>query len=221
MFSGIVETMGRVIDRQARAEAVRFRLGSPEVARGVAPGDSVSVEGVCLTVVAADKEAFEVEVIPETLRLTSLGELRSGSRVNLERALTLSSRLGGHLVSGHIDGSGIRLAGPPEGFQALVRESDEVIHWYSSPAAVQPYLVPKGSITVQGVSLTVVEVTDDAFSVALIPHTLEVTSLGSLPVGGRVNLEADMIAKYVSEQLRPHLERLHQLEANLRAGGGR
>ncbi|MFO7768613.1 MAG: riboflavin synthase [bacterium] len=215
MFTGIVETMGTVRSRQDGREKTRFEVLSAQVTSDLEIGDSVAVEGCCLTVVGIEGEGFAVEAIPETLRLTSLGELGEGDRVNLEQALRLEDRLGGHLVSGHVDGVGVRLEGSPEGFEAAQREEEEVIHWYTSPPAVRPYLVPKGSITVQGVSLTVVEVAPEAFSVALIPHTLEVTTLGTLESGDRVNLEADMIAKYVAEQLRPWLDRL---EEGTRAG---
>ncbi|MFC1629291.1 riboflavin synthase, partial [Gemmatimonadota bacterium] len=142
----------------------------------------------------------------------TLGDLREGDRVNLELALTLQQGLGGHLVFGHIDGVGVRLAGPPEGYDARKTGEDEVIHWYSAPRSIMKYLVFKGSITISGVSLTVVDVADDALSVALIPHTLDVTTLGDTPVGGRVNLEADMIAKYVAEQLAPYLKHFKGVE---------
>ena len=210
MFTGIVETMGTVRSREPGREKTRFDLSSDLVSSDLEIGDSVAVEGCCLTVVGIEGEVFSVEAIPETLKITSLGDLEKGGRVNLERALRLEDRLGGHLVSGHVDGMGVRLEGPPDGFQASDRGQDEVIHWYTAPPAVRPYLVPKGSITIQGVSLTVVEGAPEAFSVALIPHTLEVTTLGTLRPGDRVNLEADMIAKYVAEQLRPWIQRLEQ-----------
>jgi riboflavin synthase len=208
MFSGIVEAVGTVVAIEPVAGAQRLTIRSEKIAPDLGMGDSISTQGVCLTVVDHDPQTFSVEAIPETLRLTTLGELKVGDGVNLERSLSLQTRLSGHLVFGHIDGVGIRLDGPPEEFPARSPGDDEVIHWYSLPEGLRRYLAPKGSIGVQGVSLTVVEVADQAFSVALIPHTLEVTTLGELKVGGRVNLEADMIAKYVAEQLRPFMEML-------------
>ena len=208
MFSGIVETVGTLMAVEPVAGARRFTIQAPGIAPELSLGDSICTQGVCLTVVAHDREGFSVEAIPETLRLTTLGELRVEDGVNLERSLSLQTRLGGHLVFGHVDGVGVRLPGPPAGFPARPIAPDEIIHWYSLPEGLRRYLAPKGSIGVQGVSLTVVEVAEQAFSVALIPHTLQVTTLGRLAVGGRVNLEADMIAKYVAEQLRPFIELL-------------
>jgi riboflavin synthase len=205
MFSGIVETVGEVTRIEPVTGARRFTIQAPGIAPELGLGDSICTQGVCLTVVEHDREGFSVEAIPETLRLTTLGDLEVGDGVNLERSLSLQSRLGGHLVFGHVDGVGVRLPDPPSGRPV---SPGEVVHWYSLPEGLRRYLAPKGSIGVQGVSLTVVEVTEEAFSVALIPHTLQVTTLGRLAVGGRVNLEADMIAKYVAEQLRPFLERL-------------
>jgi riboflavin synthase len=212
MFSGIVECIGKVVAAEPGPVATRFTIEATSVARELELGDSVCVQGVCLTVVEHTDASFAVEAIPETLRLTTLGDLGTGDGVNLEQSLSLQGRLGGHLVFGHVDGVGVRLEGPPADYAARAVEDDEVIHWYSIPKELVRYLTTKGSITVQGVSLTVVDVADEAFSVALIPHTLEVTTLGSLAYGGRVNLEADMIAKYVAEQLAPYIERLRLLE---------
>lgn len=212
MFSGIVETIGTVVRIEPDPKAVRFTIESKQIAERLSLGDSVCVSGVCLTVVEHTDKTFSVEAIPETLRLTTLGDLEEGGGVNLELSLTLQDGLGGHLVFGHVDGVGERLDGPPAGFEAREPEEDEVIHWYSAPDGLRRYLVPKGSITVLGVSLTVVDVAAEAFSVALIPHTLEVTTLGSLQVGDRVNLEADMIAKYVAEQLEPYMQMLRGIE---------
>ena len=212
MFSGIVECIGKVVTVEPGPASTRFTIEAPSMARELGMGDSVCVQGVCLTVVEHSDTSFAVEAIPETLRLTILGDLGEGDGVNLEQSLSLQSRLGGHLVFGHVDGVGVRLGGPPADYQARPAGDDEVIHWYSIPNELVRYLTTKGSITVQGVSLTVVDVAEEAISVALIPHTLEVTTLGSLAVDGRVNLEADMIAKYVAEQLAPYIERLRQLE---------
>jgi len=212
MFSGIVETVGTVGRIERGEKAVRFTIASKQIAERMSIGDSVSIAGVCLTAVGVTGGEFSVEAIPETLRLTSLGGLEEGDGVNLELSLTLHDGLGGHLVFGHVDGVGRRLEGPPADYRARPLEEGEVIHWYSAPEELMRYLVPKGSVTVEGVSLTVVDVADKAFSVALIPHTLEVTTLGSLQVGGTVNLEADMIAKYVAEQLKPYIQHLKKSE---------
>jgi len=208
MFSGIVESMGQVEKLEQKAEAIRFTISARPIVDRLSLGDSVCTSGVCLTVVEYDDETFSVEAIPETLRLTTLGDLKEGSQVNLELALTMHQGLGGHLVFGHIDGVGERLPGPPDGYDAREAGKDEVIHWYAAPPEIMRYLVFKGSLTISGVSLTVVDVADEAFSVALIPHTLEVTTLGDIETGDRVNLEADMIAKYVAEQLEPYLRQL-------------
>lgn len=208
MFSGIVETIGTIGKIEECGAVTRFTINSGQITKRLSIGDSVSTAGVCLTVIEISGDDFSVEAIPETLRLTSLGDLKEEEGVNLELSLTLMDGLGGHLVSGHVDGTGVRLDGPPDSYQSRPLEEGEVIHWYSAPESLTRYLVPKGSITVEGVSLTVVDVTSKAFSVALIPHTLEVTTLGQLQVGGRVNLEADMIAKYVAEQLEPYLQLL-------------
>ncbi len=210
MFSGIVEAVGTVTEIVEGSQAVRFTISESAVASRLEVGDSVSTSGVCLTVIECDGRSFSVEAIPETLRLTTLGDLRERDGVNLETALSLQDGLGGHLVSGHVDGVGERLSGPPDGYDARQPDEDEVIHWYSIPPGLRRFLVPKGSITIAGVSLTVVDVAPDAISVALIPHTLEVTTLGTLTVGGRVNLEADMIAKYVTELIEPYLEALRE-----------
>ena len=210
MFSGIVETIGSVRKIVPGREVSRFTIYSRQIAERMSIGDSVSVAGVCLTVVEVSGDEFSVEAIPETLRMTSLGDLEEGDGINLELSLTLQDGLGGHLVFGHVDGVGERLEGPPAGYDARPLADGEVIHWYSAPGELMRYLVPKGSVTVEGISLTVVDVTHEAFSVALIPHTLEVTTLGRLQVGGRVNLEADMIAKYVAEQLEPYLQLLQR-----------
>lgn len=208
MFSGIVETIGRIQRIEPGEKATRFTVQSLQIAERLSTGDSVCVSGVCLTVVDIIGDLFQVEAIPETLRMTSLGNLQENDGINLELSLTLQDGLGGHLVFGHVDGVGERLEGPPDGYEARELEEGEIIHWYSAPADLMRYLVHKGSITVQGVSLTVVDVAEEAFSVALIPHTLEVTTLGELQIGERVNLEADMIAKYVAEQLEPYLQHL-------------
>ncbi|GIJ51556.1 riboflavin synthase subunit alpha [Virgisporangium aliadipatigenens] len=187
MFTGIVEELGTVIDISAE----RLSLRGPLVTKDAAHGDSISVNGVCLTVVTVEEDVFTVDVMEETWKRSSLGVLRPGDRVNLERAATLATRLGGHLVQGHVDGVGTVESRTPG-------ETWEVVR-LTVPAALTRYLVEKGSITVDGISLTVVEVGPDWFTVSLIPTTLELTTLGRKAPGDPVNLEVDVIAKYVEK----------------------
>jgi len=193
MFTGIIEELGHVEDLTDLGEAARIRIRGPLVAADAGHGDSIAVNGVCLTVVDTDGESFTADVMQETLDRSSLGALDAGDRVNLERAATLSTRLGGHLVQGHVDGVG-RIADrkPSEQWELVT---------VSVPAGIARYVVEKGSITVDGVSLTVVDVTEDTFSVSLIPTTLALTTLGHKSVGAPVNLEVDVIAKYVEKLL--------------------
>jgi riboflavin synthase len=189
VFTGIVEELGQVAEIVDLGDSVRLGLRGPTVTSDAHAGDSISVNGVCLTVVTNDEGVFTADVMRETLDRSSLGALAVGSPVNLERPTVLGGRLGGHLVQGHVDGVG-RLLG---------RTSSE--HWdvvtISLPGALARYVVEKGSITVDGVSLTVASVGDDRFSVSLIPTTLALTTLGSKGPGDPVNLEVDVIAKYV------------------------
>ncbi len=185
MFTGLVECTGTVL----AWEAGRLGLGAP-FAGELSVGESVAVDGVCLTVEAFDAEGFWVTVVPTTLRRTTLGSLVPGRRVNLERALPVGGRLGGHVVQGHVDGVGTILERRRE-------DTWEVLE-LSAPPEVLPYLVPRGSVAVQGVSLTVAgRPAPERFEVALVPHTCQVTTLGALETGSRVNLEADVLAKYV------------------------
>ncbi|QUR67245.1 riboflavin synthase [Mycobacterium spongiae] len=198
MFTGIVEELGEVVGRDALADAARLLIRGPIVTTDAGHGDSIAVNGVCLTVVdvLADGQ-FSADVMGETLNRSNLGELRPGSRVNLERAAALNSRLGGHIVQGHVDGTGEIVERTPSPHWEVVR--------IEMPAAVARYVVEKGSITVDGVSLTVSGLGAEPrhwFEVSLIPTTRELTTLGSAPVGTRVNLEVDVIAKYV-ERLFP------------------
>ncbi len=189
MFTGIVEELGQVAEIVELGDSVRLGLRGPTVTSDAHAGDSISVNGVCLTVVTNDDGVFTADVMRETLDRSSLGALAVGSPVNLERPTVLGGRLGGHLVQGHVDGVG----------RLLSRTSSD--HWdllaISLPAELARYVVEKGSITVDGVSLTVVSVGDDRFSVSLIPTTLALTTLGSKGPGDPVNLEVDVIAKYV------------------------
>ena len=195
MFTGIVEELGEIVrltggkDDDSAVIAVR----GPLVTSDAGHGDSIAVNGVCLTVIDNEGGIFTADVMGETLRRSSLGALEVGSQVNLERAAALNSRLGGHLVQGHVDGVARIIAREPADQWEIVR--------FSLPAELEKYVVHKGSITVDGVSLTVMEVTADSFAVGMIPATSKLTVLGSKAIGDPVNLEVDVIAKYVEKML--------------------
>ncbi|MBM9510367.1 riboflavin synthase [Actinacidiphila acididurans] len=193
MFTGIVEELGEITAVEDLGDASRFTVRGPVVTEGAKHGDSIAVNGVCLTVVDLADGAFTADVMAETLDRSSLGALGSGSRVNLERPMALGGRLGGHLVQGHVDGTGQVLARTPAEHWEIVK--------ISLPAALSRYVVEKGSITVDGISLTVVEAGADYFTVSLIPTTLALTTLGIKQPGDPVNLEVDVIAKYVERML--------------------
>jgi riboflavin synthase len=194
MFTGIVEELGEVVHLTAvDANSAVVAVRGPIVTSDAKHGDSISVDGVCLTVIDNVDGTFTADVMGETLRRSALAALRPGSPVNLERAATLGTRLGGHLVQGHVDGVGRIIGREPA-------EQWEVVR-FSLPPELSRYVVEKGSITVDGVSLTVMEVTDDTFSVGLIPTTLKLTVLGRKAVGDLVNLEVDVVAKYVERLL--------------------
>lgn len=189
MFTGLVEERGTIVSIDELTDAVRLTVRGPLVTSDAKHGDSIAVNGVCLTVVANGEGAFTADVMRETLVRSSLGALEAGDAVNLERAARLDARIGGHLVQGHVDGTAKVEGISPSDNWSLVR--------FTLPSALARYVVEKGSITVDGVSLTVVEVGDDFFTVSLIPETLTATTLGSREVGDLVNLEVDAIAKYV------------------------
>ncbi|GGX88068.1 riboflavin synthase [Streptomyces fructofermentans] len=193
MFTGIVEELGEVTAVENLGDASRFRLRGPVVTEGARHGDSIAVNGVCLTVVDHEDGEFTADVMAETLKRSSLGALAVGSRVNLERPMAVGERLGGHIVQGHVDGTGEVLARTPS-------ENWEIVK-ISLPADLTRYVVEKGSITVDGISLTVVEAGSDHFTVSLIPTTLDLTTLGRKQPGDPVNLEVDVIAKYVERLL--------------------
>ena len=200
MFTGIVEELGEVTAWDELADAARITVRGPLVTSDAGHGDSIAVNGVCLTVVASTGEAFTADVMKETLTRSSLGALRIGSAVNLERAVRLQDRLGGHLVQGHVDGTAELLAVTPDEHWTVVR--------IGLPSDLGRYVVEKGSITVDGVSLTVSAVSQDWFEVSLIPTTLGLTTLGRKAVGDPVNLEVDITAKYVEKLLAAHLPAL-------------
>jgi riboflavin synthase len=197
MFTGIVEELGELTGRDVLADAARLTIRGPVVTADAGHGDSIAVNGVCLTVVELLPDGqFTADVMAETLNRSSLGQLEVGSRVNLERAAAVNSRLGGHIVQGHVDGTGRVVARSPSEHWEVVR--------IEVPAAVARYVVEKGSITVDGISLTVSALgvqPRDWFEVSLIPTTRELTTLGRAPVGTQVNLEVDVIAKYVERLL--------------------
>ena len=193
MFTGIVEEVGEIVDLRRGKESAVLRVRGPLVTGDAHHGDSISVNGVCLTVTALGPGTFEVDVMAETLARSSLGGLQVGSPVNLERAMSATGRLGGHIVQGHVDGTGtLRSRRPGDAWEVVEISLDPEL---------SRYLVEKGSVTIDGVSLTVVDVDPEAFTVSLIPTTLAETTLGRLPVGATVNLEVDVIGKYVATYL--------------------
>jgi riboflavin synthase len=203
MFTGLVETLGTVVAVVEQPPGCLLRIDAGGIAADAEMGASICVNGCCLTVVRIEGSVLDFEAGEETLKRTNLGRLRAGARVNLERSLCVGDRLGGHYVTGHIDAVGI-----------LVRRDEDppwAKLWFSVPKEIVFQLASKGSVAVDGVSLTLVDVTEDAFSVALIPHTLSVTTLGAVEVGDPVNLETDVLAKYVQRQL--------QASANHNEGG--
>ena len=191
MFTGIVRELGTVEAVEKREEAVRLSVRAPEAASRTAIGDSVSVDGVCLTAVAVAEGTLDFDVVPETLRRSSLGRLEAGSAVNVEPALRAGEPLGGHLVQGHVDGVG------------RVRRADDEGLEIEAPPEILRYCVEKGSVTVDGVSLTISTLGTETFGVALIPHTREATTLGAAAEGDELNLEVDVIAKHVERLVGP------------------
>lgn len=187
MFTGLIEELGSFVS----SDGERFRFAANQVLEETTVDDSIAVNGCCLTVVALGEDWWEADVVAETVQRTSLGQLTPGDPVNFERAVRYSDRLGGHMVQGHVDGVGTVVTPGPD---LRIRTSE----------GLDKYLVEKGSVTVDGVSLTCFHVNENCFSVALIPHTLAVTTLGSCLVGDSVNLEVDVIAKYVERLLTPH-----------------
>jgi riboflavin synthase len=193
VFTGIVEELGEVVAVEPLQDASRLTVRGPLVTSDAGHGDSISVNGVCLTVVSNEGGAFTADVMAETLRRSSLGDVTVGSPVNLERAVRVSDRLGGHVVQGHVDGTGRIEQVTPDEHWTVVR--------VGLPEGLRRYVVEKGSITVDGVSLTVSAVQDDWFEVSLIPTTLALTTFGAKGVGDAVNLEVDVLAKYVEKLL--------------------
>jgi riboflavin synthase len=217
VFSGIIEEVGQIMEITQTTDGCRLTIGAKKVVNPVNLGDSISVDGICLTVVSFDSGSFSVEAVLETMRRTKLGEKKVGDAVNLERAVTLNDRLGGHLVTGHIDAVAAVSKVEEDGFSKLIT--------FELPGELAPYFVPKGSVAVDGVSLTVVdcpipkEGENLHFSVALIPHTLDATTFKSLKPGSKVNIETDVVARYVARWLEPHLdEKLKKVAAKISSG---
>lgn len=196
MFTGLVEEIGTVAALELRPDGARLRVGATRVLDGLALGDSVAVDGACLTVVGIHDDGFEIDAVPETLRRTALGDRSVGDLVNLERALRAGDRLGGHMVQGHVDGTGQISSVVDEGTGSRIS--------VTAPPQILRYVVAKGSIALDGVSLTVAARDAAGFSVALIPHTLGETTLGRATAGRRVNLEVDLVAKYVEALAAPY-----------------
>lgn len=193
MFTGLVAELGTVEKLARQGESYHLTVAAKKVMNNLKIGDSVAVNGACLTVVHMDDNAFTADVMPETVRLTNIGSLHAGDRVNLERTLRLCDGLDGHIVSGHVEGLGTIVSQRPEEIAVVVS--------FTAESRLLKYILPKGSIAIDGISLTVTEVTETGFSVSLIPHTAKETTLGFKTVGDKVNLETDIIGKYVERML--------------------
>ena len=193
MFTGIIEELGRVREIEKRGEDARIVIEARTVTEGSSDGDSIAVNGVCLTALDVKSDSFAADVSKETLSRSTLGNLKSGSPVNLERAVTPATRLGGHIVQGHVDARGKFLGSENHGESWTFR--------FAYPKEIARYLVFKGSVAVEGISLTIANLTDDVFEIAVIPKTFEVTNFSRLKPGDEVNLEVDLIAKYVERML--------------------
>lgn len=193
MFTGLVAELGTVEKLAQQGNSFHLTVAAAKVMQNLKIGDSVAVNGVCLTVVRLGDASFTADVMPETVRLTNIGLLHAGDRVNLERTLRLCDGLDGHIVSGHVEGLGTIASRRPDGIAMVVT--------ITTPAELLKYIIKKGSIAIDGISLTVTEVTETSFSVSLIPHTAQETTLGFKDVGAKVNLETDIIAKYVERML--------------------
>ncbi|RIX53437.1 riboflavin synthase [Paenibacillus nanensis] len=209
MFTGLVEEIGQIKSVVKQGEAMVMTIGAGIVTQDVKLGDSISVNGVCLTVTSFDRSSFSVDVMPETFRRSSLHRLKPGEAVNLERAMQAGARFGGHIVQGHVDGTGAVISRQSDANAVVFRIR------LDDPGQLK-YIIPKGSITVDGISLTVVDTSDDGFTVSIIPHTLAETALQHKQAGAVVNIETDIIGKYVD-----HLLRFRQPDASQRSSGSK
>jgi len=189
MFTGLIETQGVVTHVQKASGGAQIQIYAPEFGRDMALGDSIAVDGACLTVAQFQRGAFVADVSDETLSKTTLGSLHQSSKVNLERAMRLSDRMGGHMVTGHIEGVGRLLLRHPAG--------NSTIYQFQVPPSLMEYVVPKGSIAVDGISLTVAQIRGESFAASVVPHTESITTLKDKPIGAPVNIEVDVMAKYV------------------------
>lgn len=210
MFTGIIEEMGQIVEMKRHGNAMTLAISCRDTLTGMKIGDSIAVNGICLTVTAFDDYAFTADVMVETMNRTNLSQARVGDRVNLERSLLANDRVGGHFVTGHIDGTA----------QVAARREIEnaVLYEFGASPELTVYMVPKGSVAVNGISLTLVDVADDRFSVAIIPHTMRVTNMGGLDIGGTVNVECDVLGKYVIKAGQRYFAGLGTHE--VKAGGG-
>lgn len=189
MFTGLIETKGLISSVESSNGGARFEIYAPDFGRDMAIGDSVAVNGACLTIVSFARGSFAVDLSSETLERTTLGKVRKGQHVNLERAMRMSDRLAGHLVSGHVDGVATLAQRHISG--------NSVVYQFDLPEYLNEYIVEKGSIAIEGISLTIARVKDNSIAISVIPHTESITTLADLKVGDQVNVEIDMIAKYV------------------------
>ncbi|MDO4735255.1 MAG: riboflavin synthase [Lachnospiraceae bacterium] len=208
MFTGLIEETGTLQNLNRGSASCVLKVGCREVLENTKIGDSIAVNGVCLTVTSLGSNYFTADAMPETLNRSSLGELRTGSLVNLERAMPADGRFGGHIVSGHIDGTGT--------IEQILPDANAVWYTVSAPAQILRYIVEKGSITIDGISLTVAYVDEKVFKVSIIPHTQKVTALHEKHIGSIVNLECDIIGKYVEKLLTPYTT---EKEADTSGGG--
>ncbi|GAE25640.1 riboflavin synthase [Halalkalibacter wakoensis JCM 9140] len=193
MFTGIIEEVGHIQEMRSTGESMIMKIGASNILEDVHLGDSISVNGVCLTVTSFTSTHFTVDVMPETVRATSLQSLGRGSKVNLERAMSAKGRFGGHFVSGHVDGTGTILAKTPE--------QNAVYYRIGINSNLRHYMIEKGSVAVDGTSLTIFAVDEESFTISIIPHTIEETIIGTKGVGEIVNIECDMVGKYIEQFL--------------------
>ena len=204
MFTGIIEEVGKIKNISKKSSGILLTISADKVLKDCNLGDSIAVNGICLTVTKFDNESFTVDVMNETVRKTTLYKLTQNSYVNLERAMLVNSRFGGHIVSGHIDGTGT--------ISDIKKDGIAFIYKINTTKEITKYIINKGSITIDGISLTVVSVSDTSFTVSIIPHTMTVTNLGKKKIGDMVNLENDCIAKYVEKMLDNKQEKKSLLE---------
>lgn len=204
MFTGIIEEVGKIKNISKTSSGILLTISADKVLRDCNLGDSIAVNGICLTVTKFDNDSFTVDVMNETVRKTTLYKLTQNSYVNLERAMLVNSRFGGHIVSGHIDGTGT--------ISDIKKDGIAFIYKINTTKEITKYIINKGSITIDGISLTVISVSDTSFTVSIIPHTMTVTNLGKKKIGDMVNLENDCIAKYVEKMLDNKQEKKSLLE---------